>query len=63
MKIAAYRDRCCGSGNCAFVAPDMFALDDATGQVLLKVDEVAEDRIEAARQAADECPVAAIEVG
>lgn len=51
------RDRCIGSGACAFVAPDVFAVD-GVGRVAVVGPVVAGDvRV---REAVDNCPMDAL---
>lgn len=59
MEIRIDRDRCMGSGNCVFWAPDTFSLDD-DGQSAVISNAVADlDKIMLAVQG---CPVQAISV-
>jgi ferredoxin len=51
-------DRCMGSGICAFVAPNVFALDEASG--LARVLDPGGDPLEDVQEAADACPTQAI---
>lgn len=54
-------DVCIGSGVCEASAPDLFEVtDEGTSHVL--VDGVPADRVEAARQAAADCPTRAIKI-
>jgi len=50
-------DRCMGSGNCLFWAPDTFDLSDDGHAVVVDVAATGEDRL---RIAAEGCPVGAI---
>ncbi|MGD0311430.1 MAG: ferredoxin [Acidimicrobiales bacterium] len=59
IRIAIDRDRCIGSGNCLFWAPDTFDLGDDGIAVVIDQDGDAEDRI---RVAADGCPTRAISI-
>jgi ferredoxin len=50
-------DRCMGSGNCVFWAPETFDLSDDGHAVVLDAAATSEDRL---RSAAQGCPVGAI---
>lgn len=57
MKILIDEDRCEGHGQCATTAPDVYALnEDGHVQVLAETD------VDAARDGARACPVAALTV-
>lgn len=59
MRVHADVARCEGHGQCAIVAPDVFALDeDGVVQILTEV--VADEARERARAGVDACPVAAL---
>jgi ferredoxin len=58
-RIEIDRDRCVGSGNCLFWAPNTFDLDDGGTAVVIDPDG---DGEELARVAADGCPTRAINV-
>jgi ferredoxin len=54
-------DVCIGSGYCEATAPDLFEVTEAgTSRVL--VDVVPPERVEAARQAAADCPTRALQL-
>jgi ferredoxin len=59
IRIEIDRDRCVGSGNCLFWAPNTFDLDDGGTAVVIDPDG---DGEELARVAADGCPTRAITV-
>jgi ferredoxin len=59
LRITIHRDKCVGSGNCAFWAPATFDLDDEGISVVLDPVGDTEDRI---RVAAEGCPSKAITV-
>jgi ferredoxin len=59
IRIEVDRDRCVGSGNCLFWAPNTFDLDDGGTAVVIDPDG---DGEELARVAADGCPTRAITV-
>jgi len=52
---------CAGTGQCVAVAPHLFALDDE-GLSKPIADLDTSERLEAARKAADLCPMAAIHI-
>ncbi|MPZ67764.1 MAG: ferredoxin [Pseudonocardiaceae bacterium] len=59
MEIHVDPDKCCGYGDCVLAAPDVFDLgDDGVAFVI----SGAEPSLELAQEAADACPVAAIEI-
>ena len=57
MEIKIDWDRCMGSGNCVFWAPDSFDLGDDGHAVVLDPAATEEDKL---RIAAEGCPVGAI---
>jgi ferredoxin len=57
MRITIDRERCMGSGNCSFMAPDTFDLDDDMKAVVIDPDG---DGVDAVALAADGCPTKAI---
>jgi ferredoxin len=62
MNVQVFRERCCGSGNCAMTAPDVFDLDADEGRVLLRLPELPVEQLEPVKRAVHECPTAAIEL-
>jgi ferredoxin len=60
MKLHADRELCVGAGMCALAAPDVFAQDDATGQVVLLTPDPSPPHETAVREAAGLCPSGAI---
>ncbi|MER7623053.1 ferredoxin [Streptomyces sp. NPDC126503] len=52
---------CCRSGACSLVAPDLFDQGD-DGKVVLRTPHPPDDLLEAAEEAADYCPVSAIQL-
>ncbi|OBI08354.1 ferredoxin [Mycolicibacter nonchromogenicus] len=59
MKVTVNEDRCVGHGICESIAPDLFAVgDDGLSHVL--VDDIGEDRREAAAKAIAACPSQAL---
>ena len=62
LKVIVDREKCVGSGDCVFTAPEIFDQDEADGIVLLLTDAPEEALWEAARRAARQCPANAIRV-
>ena len=60
MKAIVDAEKCIGCGLCAQVAPDIYEMQD--DKAVSKMDDIAEDKAEEAKNGADQCPVAAIEV-
>ncbi len=60
MKVRVDEDNCTGCELCVESCPDVFEMSGDVATV--KGDEVPADLEESARQAAEECPVEAIEV-
>ncbi|WP_307813998.1 ferredoxin [Micromonospora luteifusca] len=56
------QDRCCGSGMCASVAPDIFDQSPRDGVVQLLVSQVDAGSLPRVEEALRLCPVAAIEL-
>jgi ferredoxin len=60
MTVLVDRDRCCGSGQCVLLAPEVFDQSEDDGIVIL-VDAQPPERLHATvREAAAVCPAAAI---
>jgi ferredoxin len=59
LEIAIDPERCMGSGNCTFSAPDVFALDDSGIAVIVDPDAQTGDTIVAAARG---CPTQAISI-
>jgi ferredoxin len=57
VRIAIDRERCMGSGNCAFWAPRTFDLDDDMKAIVLDADG---DDVEQLRNAVEACPTHAL---
>jgi ferredoxin len=57
---ATISESCVSCGLCIDICPDVFEMGDEYAQV--KVDEIPEKFEKAVQQAADECPVTAIEI-
>ncbi len=61
MRITVDRDRCIGSGNCAFYAPATFDLDDELKVTILAgADDAGQDAVSDIRAAVEGCPVDAL---
>jgi ferredoxin len=58
-RIVVDRERCIGSGNCSFYAPNTFDLDDDLKSVV--IDPAGDDPADV-RAAAEGCPVNAISI-
>lgn len=60
-RVAVDRARCCASGNCARLVPEVFDQDEEDGLVRLRSRAPVPGRLRAAvREAAELCPTAAI---
>jgi ferredoxin len=59
MKIVLDRPRCEGHGLCEEAAPQLMHLDDE-GELVLDIEQVEGDNLEAAKSAVRVCPVAAL---
>jgi ferredoxin len=60
-RITADREQCDGYGNCVFVAPDVFDLDD-TNRVVLRQNVIDAGNRDSVWLAMAECPTRAIEI-
>jgi ferredoxin len=60
MKASVDKDTCIGCGICFDICPSVFEMDD--DKAITKVDVVPEGDEDAAREAAESCPVEAIEI-
>jgi ferredoxin len=59
MEVRIRRVRCCGSGQCAEAAPEVFAVDDAGKAVVVDPEALSLDVLQ---DVAAACPCQAIEV-
>jgi ferredoxin len=60
MKVTVDEETCIGCGLCSEDCPEVFEMNDDKAHV--KVDEVPEDVLEACKEAAENCPVEAIQM-
>jgi len=60
MKAIVDEETCIGCGLCVETCPEVFELTDDKART--KVDEVPEEYAETCREAAEECPVEAIQI-
>ena len=63
MKVSVDEDKCCGSGQCVMLAPEVFDQREDDGVVMLLQVEPDAGRHAAVREAASMCPAAAIALG
>jgi ferredoxin len=61
MKGFVDKDACIGCGLCTAVCPEVFDMD-SDGKAVAVGSEIAESVLSSAKEAADQCPVAAISV-
>lgn len=59
MKIAVDREKCLNSGMCAQTAPEVFAMDD-DGALVIVLENVPDEHLEAVQDAVACCPVSAL---
>lgn len=62
LTVVVDKDRCLGSGNCMFTAPDVFDQSEDDGTVILLATHPEGALSEAVNQAARSCPGKAIKV-
>ena len=60
MRVSVDTDRCCGSGNCVLIAPDVFDQTEDEGIVVLREPEPVDGLQASVREAARVCPTEAI---
>ncbi len=61
MKAHVDKDTCIGCGICPEVCPEIFQMEE-DGKAVASSDEVAENQESSAKDAEEQCPVAAISV-
>ncbi len=61
MKIKVNHDACIGCGACLSVGKDLFEMNE-DGLSEVKMEEVPEEKQEAAKEAQESCPTGAIEI-
>jgi ferredoxin len=60
MRVTVDEETCIGCGLCSETCPEVFEMND--DKVRVKVDEVPENLAETCREAAENCPVEAIQI-
>ena len=60
MKVTVDEEACIGCGLCAETCAEVFEMKDE--KAVVKLDDVSDDLADTVREAADECPVEAIQV-
>ncbi|URZ02927.1 ferredoxin [Clostridium felsineum] len=61
MKAFVDKETCIGCGTCPAVCPEIFQMDD-DGKAVADESEFADDLKDSAKEAAESCPVDAIEI-
>jgi len=56
-RVEADRERCIGSGSCAFAVPEVFDVDDSGRVVVIGEPTVGDERV---RDAVEHCPMGAL---
>jgi ferredoxin len=60
MRVTVDEEACIACGLCAETCPEVFELKD--DKIIAKMEDVPEELAESCREAAEECPVEAIQV-
>jgi ferredoxin len=60
MRVIVDEDTCIGCGLCAETCPEVFEMNDDKAKV--KVDEIPQEVAESCKEAAENCPVEAIQI-
>lgn len=59
-RVSVDQDRCCASGQCVLLVPEVFDQREEDGVVVLRTPEPDPSLLAAVREAASVCPAAAI---
>lgn len=59
LRVHVDRDKCMGSGNCVYHAPDIFDIDDENRAIVVGDPASDEERV---RHAVEECPTRALSI-
>ncbi|QUH30376.1 ferredoxin [Vallitalea guaymasensis] len=62
MKGFVDEETCIGCGLCPSICPEIFEMDNETGKAIAKDIEIADDTLEDAKDAEEQCPVEAIDI-
>ena len=60
MRVTVNEEECIGCGLCAETCPEVFEMADDKART--KADEISEEFTETCREAAEDCPVEAIQI-
>jgi len=60
MKAIVDQEKCIGCGLCAQVASDIYEMQE--DKAVVKLNDIPEDKVEDAKNGAEQCPVSAIEI-
>ena len=62
LKVSIDRGKCVGSGNCVYIAPEVFRQSDDDGIAILLTDEPLENLSRIVADAGRQCPSMAIKI-
>jgi len=62
MKGFVDEETCIGCGLCPSLCPEVFEMNNETGKAIAKDIEIADDTLEDAKDAEEQCPVEAIDI-
>lgn len=62
MRIDIDRETCLNSGQCAYMTPDLFEVDDDGVPTVLVTGELTPEQVALAQEAADTCPSQSIKL-